>query len=160
MYFQKVISQGGGVSGEEKNSEKAENLGICPSFSGTVGDAQFQKCPVSPPLNYGYCVKLFVSCINQNRQNMCPLYPIIEHCHCRFVPSTMIRHNRIIHLNCKLSSCYFIYFDHYSYWMVQQFTTLNTKEIVFLYMPLVWCWFKMAWNKDLKKVRKKITCQT
>ena len=30
-------------------SEKAKTLGICPSFSGKVGFAQFQKCPVSPP---------------------------------------------------------------------------------------------------------------
>ena len=32
----------------EKKSEKAKTLGICPSFSGKVGDAQFQLCPVSP----------------------------------------------------------------------------------------------------------------
>ena len=36
----------------EKNSENAKTLGICPSFSGKVGDAQFKKCPVSPPLGY------------------------------------------------------------------------------------------------------------
>ena len=48
LYFQKVILQGGSFCGE-KYSEKAKTLGICPSYSGKVGDAQFQKNPVSPP---------------------------------------------------------------------------------------------------------------
>ena len=36
----------------EKKSEKAKTLGICPSFSGKVGDGQIQKNPVSPPPNF------------------------------------------------------------------------------------------------------------
>ena len=36
----------------KKIPENAKTLGICPSFSGKVGDAQFQKCPVSPPLKH------------------------------------------------------------------------------------------------------------
>ena len=36
----------------KKNPENAKTLGIRPSFSGKVGDAQFQKCPVSPPLKH------------------------------------------------------------------------------------------------------------
>ena len=42
LYFQKVILHGGLL-----NYEKAKNCRIFPSFSGKVGYAQFQKCPVS-----------------------------------------------------------------------------------------------------------------
>ena len=54
LYFQKVILQGGGLFVARKNSKKAKTLVIYPSFSGTVGDTQFQKCPVSsPPSSWG-----------------------------------------------------------------------------------------------------------
>ena len=52
LYFQKQIwPKGGSFSDKKRISEKAKTLQVCPSFSGEVGDAQFQQCPVSPPPN-------------------------------------------------------------------------------------------------------------
>ena len=49
LHFQKVILQGGVFLFGKTDYEKAKTLGIFPSFSGKVGDAQFHKCPVILP---------------------------------------------------------------------------------------------------------------
>ena len=55
IVFSKSAFTGGGIFfWQRQKSEKAKTLEICPSCSGKVGDAQFQKNSVSPPANTAY----------------------------------------------------------------------------------------------------------
>ena len=49
LYFQKVIWLGGDSFWAAKNSEKAKPPGMCPSFSGNLGELNSINAVLSPP---------------------------------------------------------------------------------------------------------------